>query len=275
MLKKRFDDIFAATKYTKALEAIRKLKTEQAGRIKEMKPTLDKLKNLKDQAHKLKSDLGATEAERAKHMEDLQVLQDKAVEKEAELGKCQEILSRLQTLHQELTVLKARRDTTVMEATRRKDALAKVIEGTTLEDLLKLQQSTTERANKDLADMANVEHELAIGRAESQHLSDQYNREVVNSNRLQTEAEMQSKRVTERQNAVKAIAERHPAIGMHFTTQPTAADVQTFEQKVRCDPGAQSLAHALTRSAFCLPGNGSHAGPAEAAGRPGGRKPGE
>jgi DNA repair protein RAD50 len=239
VLKKRFDDIFAATKYTKALEAIRKLKTEQAGRIKEMKPTLDKLKNLKDQAHKLKSDLGATEAERAKHMEDLQVLQDKAVEKEVELGKCQEILSRLQALHQELSVLKARRDTTVMEATRRKEALTQEIAGSTLEDLLKLQQSTAERANKDRADISNLEHELVTGRAEWQHLGEQFNREVVNSSRLQTEADMQSKRVTERQNTVKAIAERHPAIGMHFTTQPTAADVQTFEQKVRCAPGAR------------------------------------
>lgn len=34
MLKKKFDDIFAATKYTKALEAIRKIKTEQAQGIK-------------------------------------------------------------------------------------------------------------------------------------------------------------------------------------------------------------------------------------------------
>jgi hypothetical protein len=34
VLKKRFDDIFAATKYTKALEAIRKLKTDQAQGIR-------------------------------------------------------------------------------------------------------------------------------------------------------------------------------------------------------------------------------------------------
>ena len=34
VLKKKFDDIFAATKYTKALDAIGKLKKEQAGGIK-------------------------------------------------------------------------------------------------------------------------------------------------------------------------------------------------------------------------------------------------
>ena len=38
MLKKKFDDIFAATKYTKALEAIRKIKTEQAQGIRVRTP---------------------------------------------------------------------------------------------------------------------------------------------------------------------------------------------------------------------------------------------
>jgi DNA repair protein RAD50 len=33
-LKKRFDDLFAATKYTKALEALRKLRLDQAGQAK-------------------------------------------------------------------------------------------------------------------------------------------------------------------------------------------------------------------------------------------------
>jgi len=33
-LKKKFDDIFSATRYTKALEAIRKLKSEQTAQIK-------------------------------------------------------------------------------------------------------------------------------------------------------------------------------------------------------------------------------------------------
>jgi hypothetical protein len=34
VLKARFDDIFSATKYTKALEAFRKLKTEKIGELK-------------------------------------------------------------------------------------------------------------------------------------------------------------------------------------------------------------------------------------------------
>jgi DNA repair protein RAD50 len=53
-LKKKFDDIFAATKYTKALEELRKLKSKQAQDVKEMKLRLEHLKTQKDHASKLR-----------------------------------------------------------------------------------------------------------------------------------------------------------------------------------------------------------------------------
>lgn len=53
-LKKKFDDIFAATKYTKALEELRKLKSKQVQDVKEMKLKLEHLKTHKDHASKLR-----------------------------------------------------------------------------------------------------------------------------------------------------------------------------------------------------------------------------
>ena len=50
-LKAKFDEIFAATKYTKALESVKKLKKDQLGAIKEMKLRLETLK-----AHKTRSE---------------------------------------------------------------------------------------------------------------------------------------------------------------------------------------------------------------------------
>jgi DNA repair protein RAD50 len=38
VLKSKFDDIFAATKYTKALDAFRKLKAEKAAELKVRRP---------------------------------------------------------------------------------------------------------------------------------------------------------------------------------------------------------------------------------------------
>lgn len=52
-LKKKFDDIFAATKYTKALEVIKKERKEQNQLIKEDKLKLENLQTYREQASKV------------------------------------------------------------------------------------------------------------------------------------------------------------------------------------------------------------------------------
>ncbi|KAK6279303.1 hypothetical protein POUND7_019570 [Theobroma cacao] len=51
-LKKKFDDIFSATRYTKALEVIKKLHKDQAQEVKAYKLKLEHLQTLKDAAYK-------------------------------------------------------------------------------------------------------------------------------------------------------------------------------------------------------------------------------
>lgn len=232
VLKKRFDDIFAATKYTKALEAIRKLKTDQAQDIRLKRLSLDNLKTLKDQAHKLRLDLGAAESAREKHLEELTALAAEDKQKMAELEKYQATLARLQALDSQLSVLKAKRDTVVAETKRRKDALSTVIENSTLEDLLQLQQTAEERANKDRADLAAFDHDMSGVLAEQRHLADHLNRELAKQNRLNAEMDVQNKRIAERKATAAALAQRHPEIGVRFINEPTAEEVQAFEHKV-------------------------------------------
>uniref|UniRef100_A0A2N9HR23 DNA repair protein RAD50 n=1 Tax=Fagus sylvatica TaxID=28930 RepID=A0A2N9HR23_FAGSY len=52
-LKKKFDDIFSATRYTKALEVIKKLHKDQAQEIRTYKLKLENLQTLKDAAYKV------------------------------------------------------------------------------------------------------------------------------------------------------------------------------------------------------------------------------
>ncbi|KAL3619971.1 DNA repair protein rad50 [Castilleja foliolosa] len=56
-LKKKFDDIFSATRYTKALEVIKKLHKDQAQDIKTFKLKLEHLQTLKDAAFKLRESI--------------------------------------------------------------------------------------------------------------------------------------------------------------------------------------------------------------------------
>lgn len=57
VLKKKFDDIFAATRYTKALEELRKLKTRQGQEAREMKLRLEHLRTHKDHASRLRAEM--------------------------------------------------------------------------------------------------------------------------------------------------------------------------------------------------------------------------
>jgi len=56
-LKKKFDDIFSATRYTKALEVIKKLHKDQAQEIKTFRLKLENLQTVKDQAYKLRENI--------------------------------------------------------------------------------------------------------------------------------------------------------------------------------------------------------------------------
>ncbi|RLM77880.1 DNA repair protein RAD50 [Panicum miliaceum] len=56
-LKKKFDDIFSATRYTKALEVKKKLHKDQAQEIKTFRLKLENLQTVKDQAYKVLAEM--------------------------------------------------------------------------------------------------------------------------------------------------------------------------------------------------------------------------
>ncbi|KAL6065852.1 DNA repair protein rad50 [Balamuthia mandrillaris] len=74
-LKKKFDDIFAATRYTKALDTIKKQRKEQAQQIREYKLKLDNLQNQKDHAHQIRKELKNKQKFQASAEEEIKKLQ--------------------------------------------------------------------------------------------------------------------------------------------------------------------------------------------------------
>eukprot|EP01105_Mastigella_eilhardi_P026007 TRINITY_DN7299_c0_g1_i1.p1 TRINITY_DN7299_c0_g1~~TRINITY_DN7299_c0_g1_i1.p1 ORF type:complete len:1310 (-),score=417.85 TRINITY_DN7299_c0_g1_i1:141-4070(-) len=92
-LKQKFDEIFAASRYTKALEAVKKLKKDQMAAIRDMKVKIATLSSNKEQATKLKVDLKEYTEQVSKSAEQLK-----------ELG------VQLDTLESHLQALKAKRN---------------------------------------------------------------------------------------------------------------------------------------------------------------------
>lgn len=73
-VKKRFDDIFAATKYTKALEEIKKLKNNQASKAVNERKDLELLKLQRDRAHELLAEVAEKEQSLKAHSDNMSVL---------------------------------------------------------------------------------------------------------------------------------------------------------------------------------------------------------
>uniref|UniRef100_A0A383V2M5 Rad50/SbcC-type AAA domain-containing protein n=1 Tax=Tetradesmus obliquus TaxID=3088 RepID=A0A383V2M5_TETOB len=113
-IKKKFDEIFAATKYTKALETLRKLRLEKTQEVKEMRLKLDTLKSHKDMAASFSADIAAGSAKAERLHADIQQLQaaidGHAVEvaaMDAKLDQIADVVDELSRLRAQLEVLSA------------------------------------------------------------------------------------------------------------------------------------------------------------------------
>lgn len=115
VLKKKFDEIFAATRYTKALEAIKKHRKEQAQQIKECKLRLENLQNQKDHAHQIQRELKSKLEFQAKANEEMAALQREIDEQEKLLTELKRKFNSINTLMTEIKQLKAVRQQMVNE----------------------------------------------------------------------------------------------------------------------------------------------------------------
>lgn len=106
-IKKKFDEIFAATKYTKALESLQKLKKEKVQDSKEMKLKLETLKSHKDAAQKLQQQVHNGNAQVQELNANIALLETRLHDIEAEMESIDTKLASMASLLDEVTRVKA------------------------------------------------------------------------------------------------------------------------------------------------------------------------
>jgi DNA repair protein RAD50 len=128
-LKKKFDDIFSATRYTKALEVIKKLHKDQAQEIKTFKLKLENLQTLKDAAYKLRESI-AQDQERTESSKVQMLELETSVQKvDAEVHNKEMMLKDLRKLQDQVSIKTAERSTLFKEQQRQYAALPEENEG--------------------------------------------------------------------------------------------------------------------------------------------------
>lgn len=230
VLKTRFDDIFAATKYTKALDELKKIKTKQTQEVKELKLTLETLKTLKDQATKLKTDASEGEHRAGILQQQIDRLNQELSRVTAARNTIMAKLRSLANYGDDIVAMKAQHS---MLAAKNAETFARLVVARDAEDLnmsIEELQTIKTEAESERSGLGGkkreLERELQSSRLQFKAFQDQKEKESRTHARLTAEAEAHERNVVDRNTFLCRIA------GVGDTSERGAAGGASLEEVV-------------------------------------------
>jgi len=211
-LKKKFDEIFSATKYTKALEHISKLKKEHTQKIKEFRLIKEKLKVQKDHAVKLRARREENSKAATELGEKMGALNAQIRDAETEMALRDDELVEMRGRNERRGQIEARREAVVAETARRRAALDNELTDAT-EDLRRLLAEFNDTIDETRA--VEKEEERAVSDLALTAKAYKDKREVAmkHHGKLAAEAEAHAKRVADRASFLRGVVARRPDLG--------------------------------------------------------------
>ncbi|CAL9235186.1 unnamed protein product [Arabidopsis halleri] len=207
-LKKKFDDIFSATRYTKALEVIKKLHKDQAQEIKTFKLKLENLQTLKDAAYKLRESI-AQDQERTESSKVQMLELETSIQKvDAEVHNKEMMLKDLRKLQDQVSRKTAERSTLFKEQQRQYAALPEENEDT-IEELKEWKSKFEERIALLETKIRKMEREMDDTATTIYSLNNAKTNYMLEISKLQTEAEAHMLLKNERDSTIQKIFSHH------------------------------------------------------------------
>ncbi|QHO06146.1 DNA repair protein [Arachis hypogaea] len=207
-LKKKFDDIFSATRYTKALEVIKKLHKEQAQEIKTFKLKLENLQTLKDAAYKLRESIAQDQESTESLKCQLQELEGSIKDVDDKIHHAEKTLKVLRKLQDQISTKTAQRSTLFREQQKQYAALTEDNEDTD-EELMEWKTKFEERIGILQTKISKLERELNDIDTKSSFLKQTINDSIWEISKLQTEAGAHKSLKNERDLCIKNLFAEH------------------------------------------------------------------
>ncbi|KAF3456639.1 hypothetical protein FNV43_RR01293 [Rhamnella rubrinervis] len=207
-LKKKFDDIFSATRYTKALEVIKKLHKDQAQEIKTYKLKLENLQTLKDAAYKLRESISQDQEKTESLKSQMQELEKSIQDIDAKIHHTEVTLKDLRKLQEQISTKTAERSTLFKEQQKQYAALAEENEDTD-EELKEWKTKFEERIALLESKISKLEREMNDSETKSSFLKQTISEHIWEISRLQTEAEAHMSLKNERDSTIQKFFARH------------------------------------------------------------------
>ncbi|XP_057477657.1 DNA repair protein RAD50 [Actinidia eriantha] len=207
-LKKKFDDIFSATRYTKALEVIKKLHKEQAQEIKTYKLKLENLQTLKDAAYKLRESI-SQDQERTEALKcQMQELERDIQNVDAKIHHAEVTLKDMRQLQEQISTKTAERSTLFKEQQKQYAALAEENEDTD-EELKEWKTKFDERIALLESKSSKLEREKTDTETKSSMLKQLIKESIGNISKLQSDADAHVSSKNERDSMIQKLFASH------------------------------------------------------------------
>ncbi|KFV12235.1 DNA repair protein RAD50 [Tauraco erythrolophus] len=224
-LKQKFDEIFSATRYIKALETLRQVRLKQSLKVKECQTELKYLKQNKEKAQEIQDHLNNTEAQLAASKENVKSIESQLDPLKSSLAAVEQNLVKVMRLDNDIKALESRRRQMEKDNQDLQQKMEKVFQGTDeqLRDRYQNHQRTVKEKEKRLSD---CKRELDRATKECQRFNSEKSELLIERGRLQLQADRHQEHITTRDSLIQSLAaqleldgfERAPFNERHITS---------------------------------------------------------
>ncbi|XP_050761277.1 DNA repair protein RAD50 [Gymnogyps californianus] len=224
-LKQKFDEIFSATRYIKALETLRQVRLKQSLKVKECQTELKYLKQNKEKAQEIQDHLSNREAQLAASKENVKSIENQLDPLKSSLAAVEQNLIKVMRLDNDVKALESRRRQMEKDNQDLQQKMEKVFQGTDeqLRDRYQNHQRTVKEKEKRLSD---CKRELDRATKECQRFNSEKSELLIERGRLQLQADRHQEHITTRDSLIQSLAaqleldgfERAPFNERHITS---------------------------------------------------------
>ncbi|XP_003217435.2 DNA repair protein RAD50 isoform X1 [Anolis carolinensis] len=204
-LKQKFDEIFSATRYIKALETLRQVRLKQAQRVKECQVELRYLKQNKEKAHEIQNQLSNREAQLAASKENVRSIENQLEPLKNRLTEIELNLVKVMKLDNDIKALESRKKQMEKDNQDLQQKMEKVFQGTDeqLREMYQNHQKTVREKERRLTD---CQRELERANKECQRFNREKSELLVEQGRLQVQADRHQQHISTRDSLIQSLA---------------------------------------------------------------------
>ncbi|XP_051902565.1 DNA repair protein RAD50 [Hippocampus zosterae] len=229
-LKEKFDSIFAATKYIKALDTMRQLRLKQSNTVRECQVELRFLKQNKEKAQQIRDIVASKEAQLIASKDSIQLLESQIEPLENRLADIDLKLGKVMKLDNDIKALDSRRKQMEEDNKELEETMEQVFQGSTeqLQEVYQNHQRTVKEKNRRLTD---CQKELERADRECQRLNREKSDLLVEQGRVQLEADGHTQNIKTRDTQVRLLSSQLEVEG--YDRPPfTGVQLESFHRHV-------------------------------------------